>query len=46
MWIAQGFYSVLGQRLPKEYSSKLVQPTSVESKLKFDLKIPVVKNAA
>lgn len=45
MWIAQGFFSVLQQRLPKEYSKKLVQPTTVETKLKFPLTMPVVKNA-
>lgn len=45
MWIAQGFYSVLSQRLPKEYAEKLVQPKSVETGLVFPLTIPVVKNA-
>ena len=37
MWIAQGFYSVLLQRLPKEYAKKLVQPVTVETNMKFPL---------
>jgi len=45
MWIAQGFYSVLQQRLIKEYADKLIQPYSVETKLVFPLNMPVVKNA-
>ena len=45
MWISSGFYSVLSQRLPKEYAKKLVQPTTVETKMVFPLTIPVVKNA-
>jgi ATP sulfurylase len=45
MWIAQGFYSVLSQRLPKEYATQLVQPYSVETKMVFPLTMPVIKNA-
>mgnify|MGYP003345734143 FL=1 len=45
MWIAQGFYSVLGQRLPKEYATKLIQPYTVEAKTVFPLNMPVIKNA-
>jgi hypothetical protein len=45
MWIAQGFYSVLSQRLPKEYAMQLIQPHSVETKLLFPLTMPVIKNA-
>jgi len=45
MWIAQGFYSVLSQRLPTEYATQLVQPYSVETKMVFSLTMPVIKNA-
>lgn len=45
MWIAQGFYSVLSQRLPKEYAKQMIQPYSVETKLTFPLSMPVIKNA-
>ena len=45
MWIAQGFYSVLSQRLPTEYATQLVQPYSVETKMVFPLTMPVIKNA-
>lgn len=44
MWIAQGFYSVLSKRLPKEYAGKLVRPSSVETQLTFDLDIPAIVN--
>jgi hypothetical protein len=42
MWIAQGFYSVLSKRLPKEFADKLVRPTSVHEDLTYDLDIPTV----
>lgn len=47
MWIAQGFYSVLIQTLPKTkgdgatFASKLVRPTTA-SGLVYDLTIPVI----
>jgi hypothetical protein len=41
MWIAQGFYSVLSQRLPKEFASKLVRPARADG-VTYDLKIPVI----
>jgi hypothetical protein len=43
MWIAQGFYSVLTQRMKPEWSEKLVRPTSAEDGYEYDLNMPVVK---
>lgn len=43
MWIAQGFYSVLCQRMKPEWKEKLVRPTSAEENYEYDLEIPVVK---
>lgn len=43
MWIAQGFYSVLSQRMKSEWKEKLVRPTSAEENYEYDLEIPVVK---
>ena len=41
MWIAQGFYSVLSQRLPKEFSKNLIRPTRADG-VAYDLKIPAI----
>ena len=42
MWLAQGFYSVLSQRMKKADAEKLVRPTSVEESIEYDLVMPVV----
>lgn len=44
MWIAQGFFSVLSQRLPKEYADQLVRPTTLIDGVltTYDLKIPAI----
>lgn len=44
VWLAQGFYSVLSKRLAKDYADRLVRPTSIETKLTFDLDIPAIVN--
>lgn len=43
MWIAQGFYSVLVQRMKSDWAEKLVRPTSVEDGYEYDLVMPVVQ---